>query len=147
MEQKTPTVEIPLLRLKPGYVEFSGTQGVLRVLKPQDSRTRAMGLVFDCPRCKGNKEKDHKCIFLFDMPGVPDKARPHGRFIPKIGVDAKGNYVPHDFDKLSLHEVLEGKNTASSRLRPRDLPCKWEGELTDGKVYWRPHFLERVWKS
>ena len=123
----------PVLDLHPRWVEFTDTKGVLMCLKPGESKSRAQGLVFDCPRCRHSKKRAHYCIFLF--PNSPEGARPHGRF---GFTSAPLEVVPHDFHELSITQ------DGGHELKPGDLKCKWQGTLIRGVVSWRPSFFERV---
>ena len=128
--------------LSPRWVEFTGTKGVLRCLKPGESKSRAQGIVFSCPRCKGSKKKEHYCIFLFDS--APAGARPFGRFTYTLSIE-NGKQVPANFNELSLW--MQGQSIRTDWLRPGDLVCKWDGTLQAGIVSWRPSFLERALKK
>lgn len=127
--------ESQLISLSPRWIEFTGTPGALRSLKPQDEAKRAMGLVFKCPKCLGDKEKDHFIVFLFERPGVPEAARPQGRFIPDT-FSTLNHFSPVPFDRLSLRESLK-TGPWNTFLKPRDIPCRWEGYLDNGKVSWK----------
>jgi hypothetical protein len=128
--------ELPLRNLRPGWVEFSGTKGVMRVLRANESSAKAAGVIFICPTCHGAKDAEHFCIFLFDLPDVPHDARPHGRFKPTLSRDKTGASVPSPFTDLSLQQVqADGKH--SLHLAPQDLPCRWEGAVLNGVVTWK----------
>lgn len=131
--------QVDLASLRPKWVEFTSTKGVLRVLRPtEDANLRANGMVVECPRCP--KPKTHYLIFLFG--NSPEKARPQGRFIPAHGFDRK---------LLSLNEQTLKEDTPGflprGFLQPQDLKCGWEGFVKDGKVSWRPTFFERMFKK
>lgn len=95
-----------------------------------------------CPACKGKKEKEHYNIFLFNLPTVNPEARPQGRFLTTMTLDALGNPVPEDFDAVSLFVSHVNDN---STLAPQDV-CGWEGQLSNGVVSWRPSWLARLIK-
>lgn len=128
---------LPIEVLKPKWVEFTDTKGVLRVLRPNEDSNRAKGMVFKCPRCRHNPQKDHYCIFLF--PSAPEVARPQGRFAPALDPSDK----MLEFSKQTLHEFDEGGGIRML-LKPRDLKCGWEGYFAGGKVSWRPSMIERL---
>ena len=146
MSKQCKLLTLPLSDLKPAWVEFTSTAGVLRVLQPKDSRSRAAGLVFNCPRCRHSKQKAHYCIFLFDTKATPEQARPHGRFTPTLETDPVTNMrVPENFGSLTL--IMDGVRDDCHLLEPGDLKCKWQGKLLDGKVIWRPSFGEKyAWR-
>jgi hypothetical protein len=129
-------LQISLSSLKPAFTEFTSRGGVLRILRPDEERSRATGLVFLCPHCKSNKEKQHYLIFLFDDPRVPELARPHGRFTPSR--DALVSKAPMDFSRLTLTQltserILDYDVEHTVNLKPQDV-CGWQGSLIDGMV-------------
>lgn len=140
MSESCKSLRLPLIELSPRWVEFTGTRGVLRCLNANDERHRAQGVVFDCPRCREIPDRKHHCIFLFDS--APELARPHGRYIPNSATpDAEKHPRPADFKDLSLWMKVGAIRT--DWLRPSDLVCKWDGQLQNGVVSWRPSFAER----
>ena len=151
MSEHCKSVRIPLVSLKPAWVTFTTTKGVLRLLRPKEPLSKAQGLIFQCPRCKGDKKKEHYLIFLLDLKSVPEDARPLGRFWPSAEQTKDSanclpcsDLKPHSFDRLSLFSVEE--NQCRHHLVPQDMVCKWEGKVFDGQVLWRPTLFER-WKS
>lgn len=124
--------EAKLTSLQPKYVEFTKTKGVLRCLRPDEDGSKAKGLIFLCPACMNDKEKKHFLVLLFDMPGVPAVARPHGRFLPTF-VECAGKMVPSGFRSVTV--VSSDGLRSSHILAPQDV-CGWQGTLTDGMVSW-----------
>lgn len=140
-------IQIPLTELQPNWVEFTSTKGMLRCLKPNESKSRAQGLVFNCPRCRGNRQKAHYCIFLFDRDDVPKEAKPHGRFLPTFE-KGKALIIPSDFKDLTLTTISDVTTVGHTHyhLKPGELKCHWQGELRKGIVSWKPSLVERIWK-
>ena len=151
MSEACKTKTVPLKGLNPKFVEFTATKGVLRVLRPKDSRTRAQGLIFSCPRCSPDKEKAHALIFLFDQKNVDVSARPWGRFTVspwtfEINEELKTKVsVPGDFEELTVQMSMPG-GESHPWLKPSDMKCGWEGMVQLGQVTWRPNFRER-WRG
>lgn len=136
-----------LLRLQPGFFEFTGTKGLLRVLQSSESWSRAQGLLFLCPRCKHSKQKQHYNIFIFDFPGIPQELKPRGRFTPKMVRQEKTDtWVPAPFQMMTLQNLNGPKEAAPNLLVPGDVRCGWKGTLLDGVVSWMPSLLER-WRG
>jgi hypothetical protein len=140
MSEQCKQYAVPLVKLMPKWVEFTETKGILRVLSPNDEQRRASGVIFLCPRCKSNKQKQHYLIFLF--PNAPAEARPKGRFIADV------DRLCHTKTQLSLNladlSIYEVSPAGSGRtlLRPQDV-CGWQGHCVQGMVHWRPTFIER----
>ena len=151
MSEACKTKTVKLLELRPAFVEFTSTKGVLRVLRPRDSRTRAQGLIFLCPRCRHDKNNSHFLIFLFDQKNVDVSARPWGRFTVdpwtfEINEELKTKVsVPGNFEELTVHMSMPG-GEAHPWLKPSDVACGWEGMVQTGNVTWRPNFRER-WRN
>ena len=147
-------IHIPILELEPAWVEFTATKGVLRVLSPKESkeqRHRAQGMVFKCPRCmaKSKTKQAHYCIFLFE--NAPTGAKPLPRFMPSLwfkDLNANGE-EPVDFQHMTLTQNSDCPSKKDSyHLVPGDLKCRWEGELSEGVVSWKPSMLENfsLWR-
>lgn len=98
-------------------LEFTPKPGVLRCLKPGEELSRAQGLYFQCPKCR-NTGADHGFTVLFDLPSVPEKAAPPGRW-QLAGVQP--------LDNLTLHGAKIQSPTG----------CGVEGQVASGKFRWR----------
>lgn len=142
MSSQCKMLQSPLYKLKPLWVEFTTTKGLLRVLRPDEDTARARGMIFLCPRCKDNKKTRHNLIFLFDHPDVPSVARPLNRFKPARDKQDK----LENLAKQSLYQHDPHHYAGRTLLQPQDMPCKWEGFVQDGVVSWRPNLRER-WKA
>lgn len=147
MSKQCKVIEIPLLDLRPRWVQFNSNKGVLRCLNHRDPKELAQGVIFNCPRCRNDKQKEHYCIFLFDLPSVPEEARPHGRFVPNWESVIDGKMRPKNFHELSLWMLGTDRVITSEWLRPGDMACKWAGSLQDGVVSYRPNWMERLLKK
>jgi hypothetical protein len=135
MSQQCATIEAKLETLDPFYVEVH-QPGVLRRIRSNEAKV-AQGFCFLCPRCKHDKEKKHYVILLFQ--NAPEKSRPHGRF---YGLTTpQGQLLPAA--EQSMKEISEF-GMSRTLLKPQDLKCRWEGHVVDGKVHWRPSFIERL---
>lgn len=142
MNEQCKLKSVSILTLKPRWVEFTSTKGVLRVTQPMEPPEKIQGMVFTCPRCKGNKKKEHYNIFLF--PNSPEEARPQGRFVLDLFHHSKTVLESQSFEKTCLYQ-LNPTGGAAMLLKPQDI-CGWEGYLMEGQVSWRPNFMERLWK-
>lgn len=151
MSHQCKPIEMPLNALRPKWIKLTSTKGVLRCLRQDEDRKTAQGMIFWCPRCAHDKNKQHFCILLFEDADVPEEARPHGRFIPNYqepkGRDATApnseDREPADFEQLSLWMLGSDKSVRTTWLAPGDIPCRWSGTLSSGKVVWRPRFGDR----
>ena len=144
-------IVIPLVDLRPGWVEFTRTPGVLRILKPGEAlkeRHRAQGMIFECPRCieRSKNGRAHNCIFLFNMKSVPANARPYARFDPSLyfpSSDLGMPAIPVDFSQMTLAQKSDCPSKPDSLLlKPGDLKCGWEGTVEHGIVAWQPSLIE-----
>ena len=130
----------PLLQLNPGFFELTPMKGVIRVLKPKDSTTRAQGLLFKCPRCLGDKEKSHFLIFIFDFEGIDPTLRPAGRYSPTMRRESAESdvYVPVHFSRMTLQNLNAQDEWHVNDISYSDVPCGWKGTLREGVVSWMP---------
>lgn len=133
MSQQCKLNSVELQTLDPFFVEIF-KPGALRRIRPDEVK-KAQGMCFLCPRCKPDKKKKHYLVLLFTS--APEKARPQGRFQAELN---------HYNQLLKMHEqtIHEVDHTGSMRtlLRPQDV-CGWEGYVMNGRVSWRPSFVER----
>ena len=135
--------EFPLNELKCAFVQFTDTRGVLKVMRPHEDARHAHGFIFKCPRCAGDKQREHYNILLFDVDGVPKDARPLGRFkVCNLSLDELGRLKPGWMGKITLFCVGDSE----AMIEPGDIACKWRGHIIDGKAYWMPNVMERLFK-
>lgn len=141
-----PTIRsAPLPGLRPGFFEFTGTKGVLRVLRPKENLTRAQGILFSCPRCSRDKEKAHFNIFIFDFPDIPPEVKPKGRFCPRMVPPDSGTgaWIPAPFHLMTLQNLNVKAEADLNHLAPDGVTCGWSGTLKDGIVTWKLNLAER----
>ena len=100
----------PICELSPDFLEMTSTPGALRC---HTDPSRAQGLNFICPGCPD--EKRHGVTLLFDVRGVPEAAKPPGRY--------------HMDGLLPLrHVTIEGIVKSPY--------CNWQGTIRNGIVRW-----------
>ena len=87
-------------------------------MKPIDDTRDAQGLMFRCPKCKDTSEA-HNVVLLFNLPSVPEKANPPGRWDPM-------EFPPHMKSISLIQEVVS--NTEK---------CGFRGHVLGGYVNWR----------
>lgn len=91
-------------------LKFTNKPGVLKCLKPDAKLIDAQGIHFPCPRCL-KFDREHEFTILFDLPSVPEKAKPPGRWTP----------VGTSLEDLTLMEIVRGH-------------CGWHGCVREGAI-------------
>ena len=99
----------PLSDLTPSFLRFTEQKGVLRCHKDPD---QAQGLVFQCPVCT---EPKHGVVCLLNEPGVPEAAKPEGRW----------TLITRLLRNLTLLEQVSSRGE-----------CSFKGMITGGQVFW-----------